>query len=484
MPCPDENSLTAMVEGTLSPAEQEALGEHLDQCEACSGLVVELARVLVSAGPSAQAGAERLEDVYSIGEVIGQGGMGAVYEGTHRTLGRKVAIKLLRADMTDPTLRQIHAKRLLREAQLLASLSHPNIVTVFDTGVWKGEQIFLVMELVDGSTVRAWQNQSARSWQEILGVYLQAASGLEAAHAAGIVHRDIKPENLLIGRDGRVRVTDFGLARGQEAPDAAPSQRAPRAHRSVLTLTGDVLGTPAYMAPEQHLGAYAGPPADQFSLCVALWEALCGERPFAGSTRSALAAEVCAGRLRAVPAGVSAPPSLLETLRRGLRPSPQERWPSMNAFIAALRGATESKAPRRVWPALLGGMVLVAGASGALFFLWWRGDFFVTPDPGGSRKILPSNAYEEAGQAYERGSQAYEKGDFKTCLAELKRAGELAEQYKKATEPRVAECVMMSGDCARGSEMYRDYLRGKQLPASQIEATVRELSKRRCRARP
>jgi serine/threonine protein kinase len=352
MECPDENALVAMIEGELDPADRDALDAHLDSCAICASLVIELAHVLTPADPARDVvtpadAQRRIGGGYVLGALIGQGGMGAVYEGHHETLERRVAIKLLRADMADEQMRHVYTERLLREARLLASLSHPHIVTIYDVGVWREDQIFLAMELIQGDTLRGWLIQQPRTWHEILHVYLQAARGLEAAHERGIIHRDVKPENMLIGHDGRVRVSDFGLARArgvavEEALAASHASSTP----DHITRTGDIMGTPAYMAPEQHLGAEVDAPADQFALCVALWEALCGERPFAGSTRQALSMEVCAGRLQAAPQHVEAPRALLDVLRRGLQSSPAQRWGSMGELIDALEQAALPPAPR------------------------------------------------------------------------------------------------------------------------------------------
>jgi serine/threonine protein kinase len=367
MECPDENTLVAMIEDGLDPADRDALDAHLDSCAACAALAIELAHVLTPDDPDGIPTpsihqARHLEGGYVLGKILGQGGMGAVYEGRHETLGRRVAIKLLRADMADPAMRHVYTERLLREARLLASLSHPNIMTIFDVGIWREGQVFLAMELVEGDTLRGWLKAEARTWRQILDVYLQAARGLEAAHARGVIHRDVKPENMLIGLDGRVRVTDFGLARAGEqgVEEARTMGGVSMSSASNLTQTGDIMGTPAYMAPEQHLGADVDHRADQFALCVSLWEALVGERPFEGESRQALAMAVCAGQLRDAPQGIEVPRALLDVLRRGLRPVPAERWASMGALIEALEAAARPAPPVR-WHQRLLALLLAAG---------------------------------------------------------------------------------------------------------------------------
>jgi tRNA A-37 threonylcarbamoyl transferase component Bud32 len=349
MECPDENALVAMIEGDLDPAEREAVDAHIDTCPTCAALVIELAHVLTPGDPDAAptpkvAPAQAGHADYTLGELLGHGGMGMVYAARHEALERRVAIKLLRADMSDPDMRAVYTERLLREARVVASLSHPNIITIFDVGLWRADQVFLAMELIEGDTLRGWLKAEPRGWREVLGVYKQAAAGLSHAHQRGIIHRDVKPENMLIGRDGRVRVTDFGLARAQAAPHPTPTDAAQVSSVSGLTKTGDIMGTPAYMAPEQHLGADVDEAADQFALCVAIWEALCGQRPFAGESRQALSMEVCAGRVQPTPPDVEAPAALFDVLRRGLSPAPRSRWPSLDALVAEIDAACE---PRR-----------------------------------------------------------------------------------------------------------------------------------------
>ena len=215
---------------------------------------------------------------YTLIDRLGAGAMGVVYRAEDGDLGRLVALKLLhRPDdlLTD---------RLIREARAMAQVNHPNVVAVYDVGIADGTT-YIAMELVEGMSLRLWQQQR-RSAAEIVAAYIAAGRGLAAAHAAGIVHRDFKPDNCLVGSDGRTRVTDFGLA-------AARASGAPPPSQIDLTSTGSVLGTPAYMAPEQFTGGNVDPRTDQFNFCVALHEALYGARPFSGrSFRMARAAVV------------------------------------------------------------------------------------------------------------------------------------------------------------------------------------------------
>ncbi len=293
--------------------------------------------------------------------LVGRGGMGEVYAAYDPELDRKVAIKLLRAQGSASDGKS----RLLREAQAIAKLQHPNVVVVYDVGT-HGEHVFIAMEFVEGRTVSAWLQAAIRTRREILDVYLAAGRGLAAAHAAGLVHRDFKPENVMVTHDGQVRVMDFGLARHvnepPEAPDAAPAPAKLAAEPDLdatinlggavraaqldgsgatylsmkLTQTGAMLGTPAYMAPEQFAGNRTDERTDQFSFCVALYEALYAQRPFEGNTLHALMASVVQGEVAPAPAKAAVPSWLRRALLRGLSVDPDRRYPSMAALLAAL----------------------------------------------------------------------------------------------------------------------------------------------------
>jgi len=315
---------------------------------------------------------------YLVLGLVGRGAMGDVYAAYDPELDRKVAVKLLHvAGAIGPELVEQKA-RLLREAQAIARLSHPNVVVVHDVGSFE-DQVFVAMEFVDGHTVAYWQNASQRPWREVLDVFIAAGRGLSAAHAAQLIHRDFKGENVMITSSGQVRVMDFGLARnaadrsavsplvisteitgtdlgttkalpkqqavavgqplgGSVPPPDVPADSKIRAAAldANLTQTGLLVGTPAYMAPEQFRGQMADARSDQFSFCVALYEALYGERPFAGRTLAELADNVLRGRMRPVPMTKRVPGWLKRALQRGLANDPDERWPSMDALLATL----------------------------------------------------------------------------------------------------------------------------------------------------
>jgi tetratricopeptide (TPR) repeat protein len=302
---------------------------------------------------------------YILLESIGEGGMGVVYAAYDPELDRRVALKLLRRHVADDS--SLGRARLLREAQAMAKLSHPNVIGVHDVGTL-GDRVFIAMELVVGSDLRAWLAAAPHSRAQVLGVFAQAGRGLAAAHAAGLIHRDFKPGNVLVGDDGVVRVADFGLARRFGGPDADPSATSrdavatPGEGVSVsvsVTHTGAVLGTPAYMAPEQHLGRDLDARADQFSFCVALWEALQGERPFRATHPVELMVQVTRGEIPPSPKDAAMPSWLRRVLTRGLATDPTARWPSMAELLAALERDPSRQRRRLV---LGGGAALAVGA--------------------------------------------------------------------------------------------------------------------------
>jgi tetratricopeptide (TPR) repeat protein len=254
--------------------------------------------------------------------------------------------------------------RFLREAQALGRLSHPNVVTIFDAGT-HGEQVFVAMELIEGTTLGEWLAERPRGWRQVRDVFVAAGRGLEAAHAAGLVHRDFKLQNVMVAGE-RVVVLDFGLARAgdDEDPDGAPGGdgAAATAEAGVLsvslTLTGERLGTPHYMSPEQHSGRPVTARSDQFAFCVALFKGLYGRMPFAGATLAEIAAAM--QRPIAWPTTPAVPRFLAAAVARGLRADPAARYPTMAALLADL-GRDPGRTARR---ALLGG-VAMAGLLGA-----------------------------------------------------------------------------------------------------------------------
>ncbi len=296
-------------------------------------------------------------------------------------LDRKIALKLLHASEQPGTAHFRHSQaQLEREARAAAKLSHPNVVQVYDVGV-VDEQVYMALEYIDGSTLTDWleEPERARSWREVVEMFLETAKGLIAAHDAGVVHRDFKPDNVLLGADGRPRVADFGLARTTQGegggvgalamisgPQYGPSETAEgmgAAH--TVSAAGTIAGTPAYMSPEQFAGVTVGPASDQFSFCVALYEALFSARPFVGETLVALSGAVIAGELQDPPRGHGVPAGVVRAVTRGLESSADDRFPTMRALTDALR---REVAPRRRWAwGLAGAVTATAMGGGAVF---------------------------------------------------------------------------------------------------------------------
>ena len=282
---------------------------------------------------------------FNVLRTLGEGGMGVVYAAYDEELDRKIAIKVLRDSSQGSDARA----RMLREAQAMARLSHPNVVQVHDVGEHAG-QIYVAMEFVKGTTLRAWLEEQPRTWQQIRDMFVQAGRGLAAAHAEGIVHRDFKPDNVLVGTDGRARVADFGLA-GAGGPPPGASGEAPvpslgrgSAFSTSLTMAGTIMGTPAYMSPEQHNGAATDARSDQFSFCVALWGAVYGQQPFAGESVIDLAEAVTTGALVEPTSRGQVPDWLHAALLRGLATEPAARFATIDALLAAI--TVDLAAPR------------------------------------------------------------------------------------------------------------------------------------------
>lgn len=356
MDCPDDNVLSELVEGALPPEQLAAVEAHVEDCGACRALLVELAPALDEdpIEPStAQAWDAVLGSRYVPEAILGAGGMSIVYRGRDQVLDRPVALKVMLDAPAD--LRAW----LRREARALAMLSHPNVVGVYDVDLSEGST-FLACELVDGGNLSAWAGQAPRSLADKLAMILDAVRGLEAAHAMGIVHRDVTPNNILVGSDGRARVSDFGLARlgpavetAPESPDLDPLDPLDPldSEDADQDLTEDagpqrtgVVGTPGYIAPEVLDGLDATPATDQYGLCVTAYELLHGHLPgqAPGSERS------------------DVPRALDRVLAQGLRSDPRARHPSMTALRRALEAVS-----RPAWRsrAAAAGVVVIGAAS-------------------------------------------------------------------------------------------------------------------------
>ena len=342
MACLDAESIAELISEQSDPIARAAFADHAAACESCHAVVEVLFDHTQPVLGSASGDLPSKIDRYVIRRMLGAGGMGVVYVAHDPELDREVAIKMLR--------RGTDATRLRREAQALARLSHPNVVAVHDVGEHDG-QVFVAMALVDGVNLRQWL-RAPRENREILRVLLAAGRGIVAAHTAGLIHRDLKPDNIFVAASGDVLVGDFGLAR--DAADEREGAPAPATGSGDLTMTGTVLGTPAYMAPEQADGR-ATEKSDQFSFCVTAFEALYGTRPFSGRTVDEILANVRAGTITRPKRSIDA--TVERALQRGLRADPQARFPSMSELLRAL----EPRSRRAAWIAAAG--VLAVGAA-------------------------------------------------------------------------------------------------------------------------
>ncbi|WP_257457970.1 serine/threonine-protein kinase [Archangium lipolyticum] len=378
--CPEENFVREAASGRFPEAEVARLIAHAEKCPACGPL-------LVRSGTSTAFSAEVPTNVvpapaplpespprevlprgalvgrYMVLEKLGSGGMGVVYAAYDPELDRKLALKLLHVE-SDQVEKGGGQARLLREAQALARLAHPHVISIYDVGTWE-ERVFIAMELVEGPSLRDWLKQGPRPWREVVEVFVSAGRGLEAAHAAGLVHRDFKPDNVLLGKDGRVRVLDFGLARQASASDEPlpPQGEQPWPERvnspldTPLTRVGLVIGTPAYMAPELYGGGILDARADQFSYCVALYEALYGERPF-----GRIPGPPSTWRTPEPPRDGRVPASVRRIVLRGLEQDPSRRFPSMTELLEALGRTLPSR--QRHWLVAAASLLLLSLAVG------------------------------------------------------------------------------------------------------------------------
>jgi eukaryotic-like serine/threonine-protein kinase len=297
---------------------------------------------------------------YELVEEIGSGAMGVVWAARDMDLDRHVALKLIRSGGRSlPELRG----RLLGEARAMARLSHPNVVTVHDVGTTE-DGLFIAMEHLDGGTLDQWLDASPRSWREVVDKFIEAGRGLAEAHRAGLVHRDFKPENVLMGRDGVARVADFGLAVPVAESTGATGDSGTGAGERAVTEEGVLVGTLAFMAPEQLLGQRATARSDQFGFSVALYEALYGIRPFGGQSceipAAVLLTAIVEGCIAPPPPGRRVPGRLHRLLLRGLACEPEDRWATMDALVAELEECRARALP--TW--IAAPVAVVAGLAG------------------------------------------------------------------------------------------------------------------------
>ncbi|MCX4244871.1 serine/threonine-protein kinase [Paraliomyxa miuraensis] len=374
-------------------------------------------------------------DRYHVLEAVGRGGMGVVYAAYDADLDRKVALKVLheRDALADERAQQ----RLLREAQAMAKLSHPNVITVHEVKAVNG-RVFVSMEFVEGGTLTTWLEHHRGDRPRVLAMFRDVGRGLAAAHAAGLVHRDVKPDNVLIGRDERPRVTDFGLARPMDDTsepvvdaDGRPLSGETRLLDATLTRAGALVGTPAYMSPEQFRREPPTAASDQYAFCVMLYEALWGTRPFKGRTLAELATRVLAGDMAEPDRDPAVPRWLRSVVMRGLSPRAEDRFDSMDALVERLEPGMR-RARRRMWA--LAGLVLVG--AGSLV----GGTLLASVDPcaGGDRlvdELWTSGARAEVRRTLAEGATEYAE-DTSTLVVERIDAyvGDWARGHRDACE--------------------------------------------------
>jgi len=339
--CLDDNVLTAYLEHLLEPDARRAVEAHLDTCESCLAITCEVVRSAVApVGTPAEASIDRPErgttiGRYAIRELIGRGGMGTVYLAHDPQLDRLIALKVVRtAAFAAPEIRE----RLSRESRAMAKIRHANVVSVYDAGELD-DGVFIAMELIDGVTLARWQAE-ARPWRDLVTTYLAVGRGLAAAHAAGVVHRDFKPDNVLVDREGRPAVTDFGLAVG--TTDSGADALA---------------GTPRYMSPEQRAKQPVDARSDQYSFAVALREALHGRAP---PTTRGEGDDAGPGEL-----APSIPVSVDRVLERALRADREARFPAMQDLLDELARAASAR-PNRRWLGIAAVAALATAAVGVI----------------------------------------------------------------------------------------------------------------------
>ncbi|MBL8973130.1 MAG: serine/threonine protein kinase, partial [Myxococcales bacterium] len=390
---------------------------------------------------------------------LGAGGMGVVYAAYDPELDRKVAVKLLHPRLTGSDKEDVGRTRLLREAQAMAQLSHPNVLTLFDVGTY-GEQVFIAMEFVQGLPLSEWLRKP-HTWREVVAVFLAAGRGLAAAHQRGIVHGDFKPDNVIVDAEGRARVLDFGLAFAQdrgERPSLPGERPISRTGASSLDLrtrpgpSGALTGTPPYISPEQFLGDSASALTDQYAFCVSLHEGLYGARPYQGEDLQALRQAVLLAAVPDEPRERRVPTWLRRILLRGMSRDPQQRFADMPALLAEL---ARDRDRRR----LLIGLGLATFAiltAGALTYRWYL--------------LRSYEALQAARQGVCAGAARNLEGvwdaDRRTAVAAAFRTTGLA--YADDTWQRVAgrlddytaAWVAQHGDACQAT-----YLRGEQSPA-------------------
>jgi serine/threonine protein kinase len=388
---------------------------------------------------------------YEVLARVGEGGMNMVFEARDPELDRRVAIKACKAATREA------AALIEHEARSLAKLEHPNIVQVFDV-VREGSDVAIVMQFIEGETLRVWQLRTAPDWREVIACYVQAAEALAAVHLAGLEHADFKPDNVLVDSQGRVRVIDFGIGLHTSQPDEPHGHQGERPN----------VGTREYMAPERLMDKPGGVRSDVYAFCVSMWESLFGVRPFGRPehpTTIAMLAAIEADKPRKGTRPSDMPPGVRNVLRKGLAWEPSDRHASMEAVLSALLKSMRDDPPAgarkhehsgrgRGLRGSLRTILLVLGCVGATFFvmrepkrslveqrLAWahkeavRGSPDVAIDLLGAARLQARRDHDDAGkwlvivEAVKVGAVVLERGDRKAARASWDVAFSVAMEF-------------------------------------------------------
>ncbi len=412
---------------------------------------------------------------YVVIEELGRGGMGVVYAAYDPQLDRKVAIKLLHASRSATDEGR---EELLREAQAIASISHPNVVAVHDVGTFES-RVFMAMEFLGGGTLRSYVSRTQPDWREVLHHFLAAARGLMAAHAAGLVHRDFKPDNVLVADDGTVRVCDFGLVCAESTPPTRNAQSSDPGTGTRRSGDDFVAGSPAYMSPEQYETIELDARSDQFSFCVSLYEMLYRQRPYSAITPPQVREQKRSGTISPVPADTAVPKRIRRAIERGLHPDRDRRHPSMAALVHALDD--EAASARRRWRVGLGGAAMAVAAllwtardtdgpcTGADAKLAGTWDDQVRADVHAALLAASPTGDDDVAARVERALDEYAAG-WTTMHREACEATRLRGEQTEAVLDRRMECL---GDRLRGVHALAEVLGSadRAIAARAVDAT-------------
>lgn len=511
--CPDENVVAQLMEGLLPEDQAKQVHRHIHECQSCSALLswidqldepslpdrLDLSESPVDVERPHEATPDATPQVIDRFEVIrtlGRGGMGVVYLARDPRLKRMIAIKVMRAGLEAFSDTE-EVQHFLTEAQLLAALSHPNVVSVHDVG-FTDTHPFIAEEYVPGHNVRNWVAKAQPTWCEVVAVYRSAGQGLAAAHRAGLVHRDIKPDNLLVGDDGRVCVTDFGLATTaltrKNPTGLADDDLTHRLQSDVLPIcTEAVGGTPAYMAPEALKGRRADARSDQFSFAVSLFESLTGQRPFLGRTPDELIQSITTRRIDAA-ARSKLPAPVRAAILRALSAEPSQRYPTMETLLDKLEQALQSssRSPHRRRSHALRALsaASVALVAGVLVLGWLLAHRSKGATLTDTASLSPPASVSPDSPAGQRASglrrdamKLFTQRQGRQCLAALDEADVLDPASQELMDFTRAGCEMLSGRCEQGKQRMRKYLKAtEQVSPQQSELAVGSTAHMYCSA--